>query len=122
MKQSKKGFTLVEIMIVVAIIGILAAIAIPNFVRYRKQAQANACIGNLKQIQSATEQYLMANGEKSEQLTLDAICGSTLYLKSKPVCPSKGTYTLGGSEENIPTCSFAATAGSEYAHALPAAN
>ena len=49
-KRMNKGFTLVEIMIVVAIIAILAAVAIPNFVKYRKTAQMNACIGNDKYI------------------------------------------------------------------------
>src|SRR5258708_38408715 len=52
----KSGFTLVEIMIVVAIIGLLAAISIPNFVKARTTAQTNACIANLKQIEGAIEQ------------------------------------------------------------------
>lgn len=58
----KKGFTLVEIMIVVAIIGLLAAIAIPNFVKARETAQKNACIANLKQIQGAIQVWALDTG------------------------------------------------------------
>ena len=57
----KAGFTLVEIMIVVAIIGLLAAIAIPNFVRARTTAQQNACINNLRQIDGAKQQWALEN-------------------------------------------------------------
>jgi len=56
MKKMKQGFTLVEIMIVVAIIGLLAAIAIPSFVKSRNTARTNACINNLRQIDSGKEQ------------------------------------------------------------------
>ncbi|TAK98367.1 MAG: prepilin-type N-terminal cleavage/methylation domain-containing protein [Verrucomicrobia bacterium] len=60
--NSATGFTLVEIMIVVAIIGLLAAIAIPNFVKARKNAQTNACINNLRQIDAAKQQWGLETG------------------------------------------------------------
>ena len=61
----KAGFTLVEIMIVVAIIGLLAAIAIPNFVKARSNAQTKACIANLKQIDGAVQQWALENKKQA---------------------------------------------------------
>ncbi|MBR1587860.1 MAG: prepilin-type N-terminal cleavage/methylation domain-containing protein [Kiritimatiellae bacterium] len=94
-KQMKKGFTLVEIMIVVAIIAILAAVAIPNFIRYRNDSRTAACIANMKQLQTAAESYLTKH--PGEAPTLAQICGSgeDKYLKSEPKCPkNNGTYTI----------------------------
>jgi len=117
MKITKKGFTLVEIMIVVAIIAILAAVAIPNFINYRKQSQATACINNLKQIQSAKEQALMA-GKTAAALT--DLVGNDKYIKTNPTCPTKGSYTIGDATTD-PTCSIGETQGTDYKHVLPSA-
>ena len=112
MKKMMKGFTLVEIMIVVAIIAILAAVAIPNFVRYRKTSQMNACISNLKQIQSAVEQAKMAG---TTSVTWDAIIGTDKFIKVTPTCPAGGNYTLPTDDTSDPTCS---SQDSGYEHTL----
>ena len=114
MKARNQGFTLVEIMIVVAIIAILAAVAIPNFVKYRKNSQATACISNLKQLQTAVEQARMNN--KYDGATT-SIIGSTLYIKVMPACPAGGTYTLPGAADDtaVPTCS---SDSNDYPHKL----
>jgi len=85
----KSGFTLVEIMIVVAIIGLFTAIAIPNFVQARTPSQRTACINNLRQINSAVEQWaLEQNAGFNATVSFTDISS---YLRSSVVCPAGGT-------------------------------
>ncbi len=97
-KTSRKaGFTLVEIMIVVAIIGLLAAIAIPNFIRARTTSQANACVNNLRQMDGAKQQWALELRQTSTVNVQNS--DITPYIKlnsasSLPGCPAGGNYTL----------------------------
>ena len=100
MSKRNQGFTLVEIMIVVAIIAILAAVAIPNFIKYRQNSQAAACVSNLKQIEAAVEQSKMAGNTPSG---ISELVGANKYIKNEPKCPAGGTYAL-GDDTTGPTC------------------
>lgn len=105
--QSKpQGFTLLEIMIIVSIIGLLAAIGIPNFIKARSISEKNVCINNLRQVSAAIQQYaLEMKRSPTSAVTLDDLVP---YLKGPVVCPSGGKTVFDSYEVTIvgaePTC------------------
>ena len=109
------GFTLVEIMIVVAIIGLLAAIAIPNFVKARETAQTNACVNNLRQIAGAIDEYAL---EKGLTTTDPAPMASIVaYLRKEPTCPVGSTAYGDQVVGTPPACASSAATAHNAAYA-----
>ncbi len=114
MNQARRGFTFIEIMIVVAIVGMLAAIAIPNFLRYRVASRRSVCIANLKQMQDAKVQWACEYRKAFTDVPIEAdLIGPTNYLRDKPYCPSGGAdyITTIGQVDQIATCTIASIEG-----------
>jgi type IV pilus assembly protein PilA len=78
--RQPKGYTLVEIMIVVVIIGLLAALAIPGFTKVREASQDKAVLSNARQLAAATDQYMMEYGKST--VSLNRLVGITNYVKN----------------------------------------
>ncbi|PYI94701.1 MAG: prepilin-type cleavage/methylation domain-containing protein [Verrucomicrobia bacterium] len=95
LNKRRGGFTLVEIMIVVAIIALLAAIAVPGFLRARKRSQASRIINDLRLIDSAVDQYAIETNKKSGDAV--AIADWTNYLKKGTNLYTTGLDILGNS-------------------------
>ena len=123
-RRRQSGFTIVEIMIIVLILGILLMVAVPDFSRVRELSHSKSCVDNLKKIDAAKQQYSLAHKLMSgaPDPGLDALTGSagaSAYLKEKPVCPSNGAYVV-NAIGLAPACSVSANVDARYApHKLP---
>ncbi|MGI6577572.1 MAG: competence type IV pilus major pilin ComGC [Eubacteriales bacterium] len=90
--KSKKGFTLTELMIVVVILGILVLIAVPIYNNVTDKAETNACLANIRTIESAIIQYRAVN-DGTDVDKIDTLAAEG-YLKETPKCPSGGEYEI----------------------------
>ena len=114
-RQQRRGFTLVEIMMVVMILGFVLAIAVPNILKAREVSRVRACQKMLKSIYDAKEQWAMDNrAAPTDTPAANDLYGADKYLKQTPACPSSGTYTI-ASMDTPPTCSRPTSEG----HVLP---
>jgi prepilin-type N-terminal cleavage/methylation domain-containing protein len=96
-----EGFTLTEIMIVVALIGLLTTIAIPNWVHARTRSQTNACINNLREVSAATQQWATDNRSgPGTTVTPEEILP---YLRCAVVCPAGGATATFGTSYSLAT-------------------
>lgn len=102
--RRKAGFTLIEIMITVAIIGLLAVIALPSFFNARVRSQRSVCIDHLRQISGAKDQYALFNNGAAPGSIGDLV---PQILRKEPTCPAGGKYTIGALHED-PSCNMSA--------------
>ena len=112
----KRAFTLVEIMIVVGIIGLLCAIAIPSFMRARAVSQQGACLNNLRQIEYGKECAAIAEHWADGQQVITTVVNTYIKGNTEPQCPAGGVYSYNPVSRN-PTCSFVGST----SHRLPLA-
>ena len=111
--RRKRGFTLIEIMIVVLIIAVLLAIAIPNFLRARETSRAKSCCANLRQIETAKEQWAMDTKASATDAPASMAVLAPDYMKNTPECPSDGAYTIADMSTR-PTCDVGVNGAGDY--------
>ena len=114
----RSGFTLIEIMIVIAIMGLLMAIAVPNLVKARITSQKTACIKNLQMIDGAKETWALEAKRDRSDPVVNADVNN--YIKGgEPICPGGGTYAY-NNLSTPPTCTVAGHTLSPEGAAAPA--
>ena len=117
-RDSEGGFTLIELMVVVLIIAILLAIAVPQFQAAGQRAKATACQRNLKEIMGSKERWAMDNNKgPTDTPAMSDLVNPGVYLSRTPECPAGGTYTIGRLDET-PTCSLQGSGVGPLDHAL----
>lgn len=105
-RSGGRGFTLIEILIVVAIVGILVGLALPNFLKSRTNARRQTCIENLSQIESAKQIWGVENNKKDGDVPSEAdLIGNGRYIKKLPLCPGGGSYSFNAIGTNA-TCTI----------------
>lgn len=102
--RNEKGFTLIELMVVILIIGILVAIAIPVFNNARASAQTNACKASMRTVEGAIETWRADNPGSAYPTTWGGVTGALVsgYIKKTPVCPAAGTYSVASGGDSVP--------------------
>jgi prepilin-type N-terminal cleavage/methylation domain-containing protein len=101
--RGRRGFTVVETMIVVAMIGVIASIAVVSFRKARETSQTNVCLDNLRRIEAAKKHWALANGKVPGDGVIEEEVDT--YIKGgAPSCPANGIYTYGAVGTD-PTCS-----------------
>lgn len=99
----RNGFTTIEFMVVVLVIGILVAIGSPQFVKARESSRARTCASGLRQLDSAKAQWALEHNKKETETPTQAEVMA--YLKVYPECPSGGVLTINAVGQ-APTCSY----------------
>ncbi len=103
-RTKSAGFTLIEIMTVMGIMGLLVTISLPNLIRARSTSQMRVCITNLNKIESIKQTWGLEHAKSLNEIPTAAdLIGPDLYLKAMPVCPSSGAYDFRALKDNA-TC------------------